>query len=209
MDTHALKQDILATALDLFESNGVSRETLARAAEKAGHASTLARILFPDGIPQALSLLHAQLDTQMETALKEAWQADWRTPQIVTSAIRARLTLMQEKSAGHRAIGAYILHPARFSLLQKHCFQTVNRIWYMAGDTATDYNYYTKRGLLAYVYESTLLYWLKNPTQDLEATFQFMERRFSQVAKIPKAKAKAAHVWQQLISRLPFSASAP
>ena len=38
--------------------------------------------------------------------------------------------------------------------------RTVDHMWHAAGDTATDFNWYTKRGLLAAVYSATLLYWL-------------------------------------------------
>ena len=38
----------------------------------------------------------------------------------------------------------------------------VDDIWYYAGDRSTDFNWYTKRGLLAAIYSSTGVYvWLQ------------------------------------------------
>ena len=47
---------------------------------------------------------------------------------------------------------------------------TVDAIWYAAGDSATDFNFYTKRGLLAAVYGATMLYWLDDRSPDCTDT---------------------------------------
>ena len=54
----------------------------------------------------------------------------------------------------------------------------------MAGDRATDYNYYTKRLLLAGVLSSTTLFWLNDRSEGHEATWAFLERRIDEVLKV-------------------------
>src|SRR3546814_10685041 len=56
-------------------------------------------------------------------------------------------------------------------------YRTVDAIWYAAGDRATDYNFYTKRALLAGVYSSTLLFWLNDKSENFAATWAFLDRR--------------------------------
>ncbi len=62
--------------------------------------------------------------------------------------------------------------------------RTVDALWYAAGDRSTDYNYYTKRLLLAGVYSSTLLVWLNDKSEDHGATWAFLERRIDNVLVI-------------------------
>ena len=54
-------------------------------------------------------------------------------------------------------------------------------------------------GLLAPVYSSTILYWLSDTSDGFEDTWGYLDRRLSDVLKIPMYKAKA----QQALGRLP------
>ena len=65
-------------------------------------------------------------------------------------------------------------------------YRTVDEMWHAAGDSATDFNFYTKRGLLAGVYTSTILFWLDDPSDGHEATWSFLERRIGDAMRIPK-----------------------
>ena len=74
----------------------------------------------------------------------------------------------------------------------KCLYRTVDAIWYAAGDTSTDYNFYTKRGLLAGVYSSTVLYWLNDDSEGAVATWAFLDRRIADVMKVPKLIGKVS-----------------
>jgi ubiquinone biosynthesis protein COQ9 len=60
-------------------------------------------------------------------------------------------------------------------------------MWRAAGDAATEFNFYTKRGLLAGVYASTLLYWLDDSSDDCAATWAFLDRRTADAMRVPQA----------------------
>jgi ubiquinone biosynthesis protein COQ9 len=68
-------------------------------------------------------------------------------------------------------------------------YRTVDAIWYAAGDTSTDFNFYSKRALLGGVFSSTMLYWLNDRSPDDEATWAFLERRLADVMRFEKLKA--------------------
>ncbi len=59
-------------------------------------------------------------------------------------------------------------------------------IWFAAGDRSTDWNFYSKRGLLAGVFSSTLLVWLNDDSEGLAETRAFLDRRIGNVMQIPK-----------------------
>lgn len=67
-------------------------------------------------------------------------------------------------------------------------WQMASEFWYAVGDTATDFNYYTKRGLLAWVYISTLTYWLAG--HDMQAVQRFARHRIDEVLMLGKLKRR-------------------
>ena len=62
--------------------------------------------------------------------------------------------------------------------------RTVDAIWHAAGDRSTDFAWYTKRGVLTAVYSSTLLFWLRDGSEDDAATLAFLDRRMAGIAWI-------------------------
>ena len=82
-----------------------------------------------------------------------------------------------------RTLAVLALHPA---LAAKTLWRTADTMWRAAGDTATDYNHYTKRAILGAVYSSTLLVWL----DDAEGWPAFLDRRIDGIMRFEKAKAR-------------------
>ena len=80
----------------------------------------------------------------------------------IKNAVRIRL----ERHAGNREAArralALLSLPFNAPLAMRLLYRTVDAMWYAAGDTSTDFNFYTKRATLAGVYSSTLLYWLND-----------------------------------------------
>ena len=63
-------------------------------------------------------------------------------------------------------------------------------MWRLAGDTATDFNHYTKRMTLGAVYASTLLVWLDDESEGFADTAAFLDRRIDDVMRFEKWKAE-------------------
>ena len=61
-------------------------------------------------------------------------------------------------------------------------------MWRIAGDTATDYNHYSKRLILSGVYGSTLLAWLDDQSEGWSETGAFLDRRLAGVMRFEKWK---------------------
>ena len=65
--------------------------------------------------------------------------------------------------------------------------QLVDDIWHACGDTATDYNWYTKRGLLAAVYAATELFMITDYSPGYADTWQSLDRRLKDVKRFGSA----------------------
>ena len=63
-------------------------------------------------------------------------------------------------------------------------------MWWAAGDTATNFSFYTKRATLAGVYMATLMVWLNDRSEGSSETWAFLERRIDDVLKIQKVRGR-------------------
>ena len=88
-------------------------------------------------------------------------------------------------------LGAALLALPQYALDGATCvWRTCDTIWRAIGDTSADFNWYTKRGLLAGVVTSTMLYWFADQSEDFEDTQKFIDRRIADVMQIEKVKAQ-------------------
>ena len=102
--------------------------------------------------------------------------------------IETRLELILPFKESIRCLLSFLSLPGNKSVAFQVTFKAVDEMWYLAGDQSTDYNYYSKRALLAGVYGSTILYWLSDKDDEFIATRNFLERRINNIIMIPRVK---------------------
>ena len=90
--------------------------------------------------------------------------------------------------------------PQHAPLALRLLYETVDGIWYAAGDHATDFSFYTKRATLAGIYAATLLYWLDDRSPDFADTRAFLDRRLARGGPHRRARASAS---RRPLDRLP------
>ena len=123
-------------------------------------------------------------DRRMTGAAQGAGLAEMRVPARVRALIALRLRQHAgDKDAIRRAFAILSL-PRNASVAARCTARTVDEIWHLAGDRAADFSWYSKRAILAAVYTTTLLYWMRDYSEDDSATFAFLDRRLSDVGRI-------------------------
>ncbi|MDP7393361.1 MAG: COQ9 family protein, partial [Alphaproteobacteria bacterium] len=127
--------------------------------------------------------------------------ASMRVRERVAAATRARIEIVAEdREAVRRAVSMFAL-PGNAALGARLLYGSVDTIWRAAGDRSTDWNFYSKRGLLAGVFGSTVLFWLQDNSEDFTETWAFLDRRIADVMKVPKAAMRIGKVLEPLRSR--------
>jgi ubiquinone biosynthesis protein COQ9 len=119
----------------------------------------------------------------------------------VALAVRTRLLQHAAHREALRALAAFLALPAHAGLATRCLWRTVDAMWRAIGDTATDFNYYTKRALLAGVYGSTLLVWLDDSSEGFADSFAFLDRRIADVMTIERGKARLGQCLDSLFRR--------
>ncbi|MBY0322165.1 MAG: COQ9 family protein [Reyranella sp.] len=184
-------RDRLADAL-LAEAafEGWSRAALQAASRQLELPAGEADRLFPGGPVQALTYASERADRRTVNDMEKEGVVDLKIRDRIKAAVRIRLERHSgNKEAARRALALLSL-PFHAPLAMRLLYRTVDAMWYAAGDTSTDFNFYTKRATLAGVYSSTLLYWLNDRSPGSEATWGFLDRRIDDVMKIEKLKSQ-------------------
>ena len=164
-------------------------ETCARDAAEAG-LDVDVRLLFPAGAIDMVTHYSDLSDRLMLLALAERDLPGMRIRDRIETGVRARLEQHAgEREAVRRAVAVTTM-PHHAPAAIRSLYRTVDAIWRVAGDTATDFSFYSKRGLLAWVYSTTLLHWLDDDSEDHGETWEFLGRRIDDVMQIPKLKGR-------------------
>jgi ubiquinone biosynthesis protein COQ9 len=184
-------RDRLADAVTAEASfEGWTRTSIRAAARGLGLPEEAER-LFPGGPLDVLAYVSERADRRMIDDLEAEGVANLKIRDRIREAIRIRLERhVGNREAARRAFALLAL-PFNGPLALRLLYRTVDAMWYAAGDTSTDFNFYTKRATLAAVYSSTLLYWLNDRSPGTEATWAFLERRIDNVMQIERLKARA------------------
>jgi ubiquinone biosynthesis protein COQ9 len=170
--------------------DGWTSKALRQALAVAGMEPDDAPLIFPGGAAEMIGAFCALADERMAEASEAADLAAYRVPARVKAIIAIRLEQNRvNKEAILRAV-AWLAMPQNALLSARITAATVDSIWHAAGDRSADFSWYTKRGILAWVYSSTLLFWLADHSDEDEATLAFLDRRLAEVGKIGAARRR-------------------
>jgi ubiquinone biosynthesis protein COQ9 len=197
---------LLEAALAHVPFDGWSRRSLSAAAADLGMEAGLARRLFPRAGDDLLVHLERWADRQMLARIEAEDLQKLRIRERIARLVRVRLeVLTPHREALRRATAARLL-PGNAFAATASLWRTVDLMWSLAGDRATDASYYTKRSLLAAVWSSTFLFWLDDRSDGLEATWAFLERRIDNVMQIGQLRARLESALSGLARLNPLAA---
>jgi ubiquinone biosynthesis protein COQ9 len=164
--------------------DGWTRPALRAAARRIGVPAAEALALFPDGTADFAACFSRWADRRMLDRLETLPLDQLRVPERIALAVNIRLEIVEPwREAVRRALVLLAL-PQNGALALRLLYETVDGIWYAAGDSATDFSFYTKRATLAGIYAATLLYWLEDRSPGFADTRAFLDRRLADVARI-------------------------
>jgi ubiquinone biosynthesis protein COQ9 len=189
-DLAARKDALLLALLPNVPFDGWTRAGMRVAAERADIDIAELPLLFPAGTRDVAAWFSDWADRQTRAALTRKHLGTMKIRERIAAGVMTRLDiLLPHREAVRRSLSLFAT-PLNLPRGAKLLYETVDTIWYAAGDRSTDFNFYTKRGLLAGVYAATSLYWLDDRSEDMEATRDFLDRRLAEVLAIPKLRER-------------------
>ncbi|MBW8784597.1 MAG: COQ9 family protein [Novosphingobium sp.] len=182
----ALAPEIAAAAV----FDGWSHTALDAAAETVGVDPAVARLAFPGGAMDMIAAWIAGVDADMAEALPPVVLAQLPIRARIGRLIRFRLDAVRGcEEALTRAL-AIMAMPQNVPAALRFGWRSADVMWRLAGDTATDYNHYTKRAILAGLYAATLAVFAQDETAGKADTLEFLDRRIDGVMRFEKAKSR-------------------
>ncbi len=181
----ALAPEIAANAA----FDGWGEEALGMAADALGADRDVARLAFPGGAVEMIDAWFAHVDRAMLAALPADALSTMKVRERIQRLVEARLAVVApEREALRRALAVLAL-PQHIARAARLGWRTADTIWRAAGDTATDYNHYTKRAILLGVYGATVSVFLDDESEGWADTRAFLGRRIDGIMRFEKAKA--------------------
>jgi ubiquinone biosynthesis protein COQ9 len=181
----------LAPAIaDAAVFDGWSNAALVSAAQMDGVDPDVARLAYPGGALDMIAAWVASIDLAMAEALPPETLAAMKIRARIRSLVEARLAaVVGREEALPRAL-AIMAMPQNVVRAGKLGWASADVMWRLAGDTATDYNHYTKRAILASIYAATLAVFVDDESEGKAETRAFLDRRIDGIMKFEKFKAQ-------------------
>ena len=185
-----IRNKIMEHALPLVPFDGWSLRTLREAAKRAGFKESDVKRAFPGGAGECVAYFLAGEDKALEEMFPPEKLAGMRIPERIETLILAKLARWRPRREAIRRTVSFHSLPWNAVPALKALYNTVDHLWRLAGDTSTDFSFYTRRMTLAAVYSSTLLFWLNDVSEGAQETAQFLKRRLGDVAGFGRLKKK-------------------
>jgi ubiquinone biosynthesis protein COQ9 len=190
-DDQQMREAVLAAALPHAAFDGFTASMLQKAGAEAGVAKADLARLFEDGPVSLIEFYSTRTDAEMERRLTATDLKAMKIRERIAAAVKTRLAILKPHKEAARRAAALLSLPMHAALGAKLMYRTVDTMWRAAGDTSTDFNFYTKRGILAGVYGSTVMRWFNDTSEDEKPTDEFLAARIDNVMQFEKLKAKA------------------
>ncbi len=170
--------------------DGWTDVALVSAAELEGVDPDVARLAYDGG---AMAMIGAWIES-IDLAMEREWPAERLATMKIRERINALIEFRLEAVAGRkealRRAMAIMAMPQNAGAALKTGWHSADVMWRLAGDTATDYNHYSKRAILAGIYAATLAVFLDDESEGHAQTSAFLDRRIEGVMTFEKVKAR-------------------
>ena len=169
--------------------DGWNAKAVEAAAAHTGVDPAQARLAFPKSPADMVDAYIQGVDAAMEATFTPQKIAAMKVRDRIRALVWYRLEIMAPAREAVRTGLSILAMPQNVPLALKIGWRSADLMWQLAGDTATDYNHYTKRLILSGVYASTLLAWLDDQSEGWVDTGAFLDRRLADVMRFEKWKA--------------------
>ena len=172
--------------------DGWTAKAVDAAADAIGADRDVARLAVPGNAADMIDLWFADIDRRMAEALPPETLGTMKIRAKITALVEARLDALAPDREALRRAAAILAMPQNAARAARLGWRSADTMWRLAGDSATDYNHYTKRAMLAGIYAATIAVFLNDESEGQAETRAFLARRIENIMQFEKAKAKLA-----------------
>lgn len=172
--------------------DGWSAAAVTAAADAIGADRDVAALAVPGKPVEMIDLWFGHVDREMARRLPPEMLGAMKIRQKITALVEARLDILAPDREALRRAVAILAMPQNAARAARLGWRSADAMWRCAGDSATDYNHYTKRAMLAGIYAATIAVFLNDESEGQAETRAFLARRIENIMQFEQAKAKLA-----------------
>lgn len=171
--------------------DGWSDAAVHLAADELGVDRDVAALAFKGGSMAQIDAWIDSVDLELAKRLPKEKLDAMKIRARITALLATRLDIMAPDRESLRRAMAIMAMPQNLPRTAKIGWRSADRMWRLAGDTASDFNHYTKRVTLSAVYGTVLAVFVNDDSEDFAETRAFLDRRIDNVMQFEKVKAQA------------------
>lgn len=180
------EQAVLDHAIRLAPRIGWSDALAREAGATAGLSPGDIELLIPNGARDLAALLSRRHDDRAMEALSAFDPAALKIRERIAQSVSARLEAAAEDAEASKRCAGFLAIPTNADLGLSLAWETADLLWRWSGDTATDWNHYSKRTILSGILIPALTMRLFDGREKADA---FVAARIENVMAFEKWKA--------------------
>lgn len=186
----ALRLQLAPAIADAAVFDGWTAEAVEQAARDHGVDPALAAYAFDGGAMAMIAAWIDHVDATMAASLAGGVLSNMPIRERIRRLVWARLDAVAGREEALLRALTIMAMPQNVAASTRLGWRSADAMWRMAGDTATDYNHYTKRAILGGIYAATLHVFARDTSEDKAETRAFLERRIAGIMRFEKAKSQ-------------------
>ena len=179
---------ILKFAKIVVAKDGLTSNTFKNISKKYDLNIDEMNLLFPGGKNDFLQFVLEQLNIDLENYCKKLDLIRLPVHKRIRKILLSKIYIMDKEKKFYKKIFLSLLIPKKNFSLPIKLYKSVDQIWFIAGDTSVDFNFYTKRLILAGIYSRVIFFFFNNNNQTLLE--DLLDSSLKRVSKIPELKTK-------------------
>ena len=182
------RQVVLRFAKKFVSENGLTKNCLENISKKYGLNTDETDLLFPQGNIDLIKFALEQLNNDLQVYCRQIDLIRLPIHKRIREVLLSKISLINKDKPFYRSIFLNLLIPKKNFSLSSQLYNSVDQLWFIAGDSSTDFNFYTKRLILSGIYSRVMLFFFNNNNQ--EELEKILDESLKRVSKIPEIKSK-------------------
>ena len=180
------KLKILQFIKIIVSSDGWSQNITKKLIKKNINSEELA-YYFPNGNEDMLKFSLEEINQSLEANISKINIINLPLNKRIKKILMKRIEILNENNKFFKKTFYYLLLPQNAKILKKSLYNSVDTMWYLAGDNSTDFNFYTKRITLAGIYINAIFVLFNNNIDEAEIN---IDKNLKRISKLPKIKER-------------------
>ena len=152
-------------------------------------------IIFKNDYKKLLGYFLEEINQLLELKVKKINIINFPINIRIKKILLSRIQILNEDKIFYKKTFDHLLLPQNIKILKKSLYKSVDTMWYLAGDTSTDFNFYTKRIILGGVYTNAIFTFFNNDIEQAEVN---IDKNLKKISKLPKLKERFSFIKDNL-----------